>query len=179
MAAGGDVLRAFYSGGAYVLENAAKAGPSVGYAPTNNQGPGFGEFYNDNIGGGVFYHSEIGAGGLALRPGSGEVIAGMVDPSYYKGDNVLWANGIRKMSNTTGQPTGGKSYYSDAGIALFGKANGMGDIEIVSDNVVYLELGNYVWKDKDADGVQDPNESGVAGIVMNLYNAATGAFVNF
>jgi len=177
IAAGGDVLRAFYSNGAYVLENAAKAGPTVGYAPANNQGPGFGEFYNDNIGGGVNYHSEMGTGGLALRPGSGEIIAGMVDPSFYKGDGVLYANGIRKMSNTTGQPTGGKSYYSDSGISLFGKANGMGDIELVADNVAHIEIGNYVWKDSDLDGVQDPNESGMAGITLKIYNASTGALV--
>jgi hypothetical protein len=177
VAAGGDVLRAFYSDGAYVLENAAKAGPNVGYAPTNNQGPGFGEFYNDNIGGGQLYHSEIGTGGLALRPGSGEVIAGMVDPSFYKGDGVLWANGIRKMSNTTGQPTGGKSYYSDAGISLFGKANGMGDMELVSDNVAYLEVGNYVYFDRNEDGIQTPGEPGIPNVQVKLYNSSTGALV--
>ena len=45
--AGGDLLRAFYSNGTYILENNAKAGPVTGYAPNNNQGPGFGEFYHD------------------------------------------------------------------------------------------------------------------------------------
>lgn len=39
---GGDTLRAFFSNGTFVLENNAKAGPNNGYAPDNDQGPGFG-----------------------------------------------------------------------------------------------------------------------------------------
>ena len=79
---GGDILRAFSDGnGTYVIENAAKAGPSTGYEPTNNQGPGFGEFYNDDfIIGGFLAHSENSNGGLALRPGSGEMIYSAMEP---------------------------------------------------------------------------------------------------
>ncbi|MBK7468771.1 MAG: hypothetical protein IPJ43_19400 [Saprospiraceae bacterium] len=33
-------------------------------------------------------------------------------------------------------------------------------------------LGNYVWFDEDKDGVQDANEVGIDGFVVNLYNAA-------
>lgn len=32
-------------------------------------------------------------------------------------------------------------------------------------------LGNYVWEDLDGDGVQDPNESGIAGVTVTLYAA--------
>ncbi|QLH47870.1 MAG: hypothetical protein HWD58_21050 [Bacteroidota bacterium] len=156
-----------------MLENAAKAGPAVGYSTNNNQGPGFGEFYNDDINGGVYYHTEMGTGGLTLRPGSGEVMAGMVDPSYYLG-GPLWANGVRRMSNSNGQSTGAMAYYSDSGISLFGKANGMGDMELVSDNVVYLELGNYAWNDVNNNGIQDPNESGVNGVVLKSITLLRG-----
>ena len=31
-------------------------------------------------------------------------------------------------------------------------------------------LGNYVWEDVDADGVQDANEKGLSGIVVTLYD---------
>jgi hypothetical protein len=47
--AGGDILRASTNGaGTYVLENNAKVGATQGYGAGNNQGPGFGEFYNDD-----------------------------------------------------------------------------------------------------------------------------------
>ena len=55
--AGGDILRVFAKNGTYVLENNAKAGPTTGNGPNNNQGPGFGEFYNEIGNGGG--HSEI------------------------------------------------------------------------------------------------------------------------
>ncbi|MCX6209932.1 MAG: hypothetical protein NTZ59_10685, partial [Bacteroidetes bacterium] len=174
--AGGDLLRAFYSNGSYILENNAKAGPVTGYAPNNNQGPGFGEFYHDdfNVTGG--YHTEMATGGLLIVPGSGEVLAGMVDPSVFSGGNI-WANGVRKNSNSTGQPISGKSYYTESGISLFGKANGMGDIEAATEELTFLEIGNYVWYDANANGVQDPTETGIQGVKVSLYNATTGALI--
>ncbi len=176
IAAGGDYLRAFYSNGAYVLENAAKAGPNVGYYPTNNQGPGFGEFYNDNIDGGVKYHTEMGTGGLVLVPGSGEVLAGMVDPNYYAG-GPLYANGVRRMSNSTGNHTGGFSYIAGNSIDNFAKGIGIGDMEAATNNLTYLELGNYVWRDADADGIQDPAETGVKDIILKLYKSSDGSLI--
>ena len=31
-------------------------------------------------------------------------------------------------------------------------------------------LGNYVWFDADGDGIQDPNEMGIGGVLVNLYD---------
>lgn len=174
--AGGDVLRAYYSNGAYVLENNAKAGPTTGYAPNNNQGPGFGEFYHDDFNTVGGYHTEMGTGGLLIVPGAGEVMAGMVDASVFRG-GAIWANGVRVNSNTTGLPLRGKAYYSNSGISQFGKANGMGDIVAALDALSFLEIGNYVWNDANYNGIQDPTETGIAGVKMNLYNATTGALV--
>ncbi|MCC7029258.1 MAG: carboxypeptidase regulatory-like domain-containing protein, partial [Chitinophagaceae bacterium] len=36
-------------------------------------------------------------------------------------------------------------------------------------------LGNYVWLDADADGIQDANESGIGGVTVTLYNQAGNA----
>jgi hypothetical protein len=33
-------------------------------------------------------------------------------------------------------------------------------------------LGNYVWLDADADGLQDANEAGIGGVTVTLYNQA-------
>ncbi|MFK7973103.1 MAG: SdrD B-like domain-containing protein, partial [Bacteroidia bacterium] len=33
-------------------------------------------------------------------------------------------------------------------------------------------IGNYVWEDLDNDGIQDPNESGLGGVVVSLYDCS-------
>jgi len=38
-------------------------------------------------------------------------------------------------------------------------------------------LGDFAWHDVDGDGVQDPGEPGLAGVVFELRNAATGSLV--
>ncbi len=48
-----------------------------------------------------------------------------------------------------------------------------GDVDIYKDYcaTLSLEIGNYVWLDEDEDGVQDPNEEGIPGVNVTLYNA--------
>ncbi len=38
------------------------------------------------------------------------------------------------------------------------------------------QLGDYAWRDADADGIQDPEEEGLQGVKVRLYNSA-GALV--
>jgi SdrD B-like domain len=171
---GGDILRAFSKGSTYVLENNAKAGSSTGYGQNNNQGPGFGEFYNDNFFYGTgFAHVEQALGGLAIRPGSGETIATVMDPvDMPAGGNVsqyVDAGGVRWLNNQNGSQQ--KSYQIYAGQQVqgtFGKATGLGDVVLNCDIPAYLEVGNYVWNDKDRDGVQDPCEVPISGVKVQL-----------
>ncbi|NJL59037.1 MAG: hypothetical protein HC887_04680, partial [Desulfobacteraceae bacterium] len=39
-------------------------------------------------------------------------------------------------------------------------------------NTLPASLGDYVWYDANADGIQDSSEIGVAGVTVNLYNTA-------
>ena len=176
--AGGDVLRAYSNGVSFVLENNGKAGPAVGYAPNNNQGPGFGEFYNDNwIFGGALPHSENAVGGLALRPGSGEVIEVSMDPIDFTGgqDNLYYdSGGLRHLSNTTGAINSAYQIYQTSPTpGTFGKAAGLGDAVITCDVPTYLEIGNRLWIDLDKDGIQDPCEKALVGVSVALYNGNT------
>ncbi|MBL7787203.1 MAG: DUF11 domain-containing protein [Chitinophagales bacterium] len=170
--AGGDILRAAKKGSVYVLENNAYVGGLQGSSPGNNQGPGFGEFYNDNYfdGGNVLIHSEVAFGALALKPGSGQSIYTCMDPL----NGTPNSGGYRYVSNTTGlsatDNTAGAYLYQSFGMSqTFGKAVGLGDIELACSIVSYLEIGNYVWVDTDGDGVQDPKETGIPNVQVRLY----------
>jgi hypothetical protein len=39
-------------------------------------------------------------------------------------------------------------------------------------------IGNFVWLDADADGVQEAGEPGISGVQVQLFNAETGALVS-
>jgi hypothetical protein len=163
---GGDLLRAFFSGSAFVLENNAKAGPNGGASPSNYEGPGFGEFYFDNWRGGG--HSETFQGGIAIRPGSGEVISSAMDPI----DASIWATGVRINSNLTGQAVRGVAIYTNTmqdGSRYIGKSTGLGDVELGCDLGGDIELGNRIWFDMNGNGRQDPHEVGVGTDMQQQY----------
>lgn len=184
---GGDILRAFFKNGTFVLENNAKAGPAIGYGPGNNQGPGFGEFYNDDSGvdfGNSLNHSENSLGALALRPGSGEVISAAMDPLGINTPYpfINWAAGIRRMDNTTGLVNDAYIVYATADTfndpgavtdGTFGKAAGLGDMELACDEVRYTEIGNRIWIDTNGDGIQDACEKPLVGVSVSLYKSGT------
>jgi hypothetical protein len=169
---GGDILRAYASDGAYILENNAKAGPSLGNGANNNQGPGFGEFYNDDFyyAGGLT-HAENANGGLVLKSGSGEVVYSAMDPE----NEVSASGGFRKVSNTTGLPTGSYTVYSgNISKGLFSKSGGLGDLELACSTPSYLQIGNYAWIDADKDGVQDACEAPLPSVKVSLYKDVAG-----
>ena len=154
------------------MENNGKAGPTVGYGPNNSQGPGLGEFYNDNY---TNVHTELANGGLALRPGSGEVATTGVDVKEY------FSNGIRYLNNSTGLSTRDYTVYKSTSADptkdfTFNKGVGLGDLEVLCDVPDDREVGNRIWSDINANGIQDPNELGIDGVTVKLVDAA-GALV--
>ncbi|MEZ4708311.1 MAG: SdrD B-like domain-containing protein [Caldilineaceae bacterium] len=83
----GDMLRACPVNGGYELENNASCGGVTSQGANSNpgQGPGNGEFYwqdmypvSEDVDGGK--HDETMLGGIALLPGSGEVMTTLFDP---------------------------------------------------------------------------------------------------
>ncbi|TAE29229.1 MAG: DUF11 domain-containing protein [Cytophagales bacterium] len=168
---GGDMLRAYKSGNSYILENNAKAGPHVGFGANNWQGPGFGEFYNDDLYGngfgvGVLDHAEVFQGGLALRPGSGEVVSNAMDAVEGQGNANKNSGGVRYVNNTTGAYVKAYQVYSPGASVM--KATGLGDLSLRCDVPTYLQVGNRVWLD-DGDGEQDACEIPLAGVNVSLY----------
>ena len=54
----------------------------------------------------------------------------------------------------------------------FNKANGLGDLEALGETAP-IEVGNRIFLDKDEDGIQDANESGIAGVTLRLFSGGT------
>jgi SdrD B-like domain len=177
----GDLLRAGLNsdGITYTLENDATVNGVIsgGKGQSPSQGPGTGEFYWQDMytknankdlptiasGGG---HQEISLGGLALFAGKNEVVETVFDPV-----NAFRAGGVRWFDNTTGAaPRAYEIFGQDAGGlgVTFGKANGLGDLEILCSNQP-IEVGNRLWNDTNKNGIQDPGEPALSGVTVQLF----------
>ena len=160
---GGDILRASYNSGNYTLENNATSGGLTTSGASNNQGPGGGEYYfGDHEGGN--YHAEDIIGGSMFIPGKGQVGVLVTDPLDY------WCGGVYFFNNSTGDVTSSDKYQlyqQSRDETKYGKANGLGDLEIISAPPP-IEIGNRVWNDTDGDGIQDPNENPIQGVIVEL-----------
>jgi hypothetical protein len=154
MAATGDLLQAVRD------PNSATCQYSIAFSP---------EYYNDNK-----VHAECVQGALAVHHTANidNVMATFLDPI------TIWSGGVMRFDNNTGGQIGNgyEVFYGDATpYGTFGKANGLGDIEAVEDEPS-IELGNIVWADYDGDGIQDGDEKGIPGVVVEL-RAANGTVV--
>lgn len=129
------------------------------------------EFYNDN---GV--NQEETQGGLVVHYTAAfdGVLTTVLDPIG------IWSGGTWLYNNATGQRTnvGYEIFYSNTSNqnpATFGKANGLGDLE-AQGIIPPIEIGNLVWRDVDRDGIQDGDEPGIPGVMVELLDA-NGNFI--
>lgn len=156
----GDVLRAAYVNGNYVLENNGIVGSLSSAGANNNQGPGGGEFYyEDNFATG---HLETGLGALATYLPLNQTLYPRIDMDGMKQGGIGWLN------NDTGAQN---KYYVTYGqvsdSSLMGKAAGMGDLEMATPPAP-TEIGNRVWLDTNKNGIQDADETGIDNVTVTL-----------
>ncbi|MCB0046973.1 MAG: discoidin domain-containing protein [Caldilineaceae bacterium] len=173
----GDTLKACLVNDAYVLESLSGCPVSDGGLITtgvpntvglNTDGfSGTGEFYWGDI---FSSHWENSSGGLGMWPGKNEVLSSAFDPIV-----TAFTNGAIKMSLANGSKIAGWEVVPPNNVdgAYFGKANAMGDIEILND-AAPIELGNRIWEDLNGDGIQDPNEDPIAGVTVTLWADTNG-----
>jgi hypothetical protein len=162
----GDLLKACKISGTYVIEggNAGCGTNFTGaFGPNNN-----GEFFKDDNGDGAV---EGFSGGLAIYAGANEIVSTMTNPKppnqtgFF--NNTSSSQGIHWNNLTSGVQA--NWYQIDPnGVAQFGKANGLGDIEILS-NESPIEIGNRVWFDANGDGIQGAGESGIPNVTLELF----------
>ncbi|MEL6193603.1 MAG: T9SS type A sorting domain-containing protein [Bacteroidota bacterium] len=135
--AAGDILRTCKrDDGTFELENNAAVCNEDGngllsFGEFNNQGPGGGEFYSDDfyfdLEFSIIGHDEITLGGLASLPGSDEIATTVYDPLV----GVPFSGGVHWYSNTDGSLEESFLVYDETLQGGFGKAAGLGDLELV------------------------------------------------
>ncbi|MBX7241573.1 MAG: hypothetical protein K1X92_07480 [Bacteroidia bacterium] len=171
----GDILRVHNNNGTYVMEDDGISGPLVGSGTSTSEPLSYGRGFFEQgapLGGAALgvppSMNPAAQGALALKPGSGEVITSFGDIINYN------SGGTGVLSTQNGKLKSGYELFNtngSVGLGKMGKAAGMGDIELMC-NAAPIEVGNYVWADTDADGIQDPSESGIQGVEVRLYNHA-------
>ena len=178
---GGDTMRAFNNNGTFVLENNGVVGGRTG-GKDNGQGPGncsnnsplgCGEFYfQENFtqienGQPVQRHQETSLGAVGLLVGALQVVIPVFDPFTIRSGGVLLMNNFDGKTDRRyeifPQPT-----TEDQRNGLFGKAAGLGDLEVLCD-AAPLEIGNRIWNDLNRNGIQDANEPGRPGVTVLLF----------
>ena len=145
------------------------------YSPNVNQltwGPGGGEWFTGDDPYAGFGEGAIGA--IAKPAGFNDFVATQSDPTKYKygsGFAYSWSAGARWFQADSGNATVSNTIYglyqSDY---TFSKAGGVGDLEALCDQAP-VEIGNRVWVDLNANGIQDPGEPGKANIKVELVDA--------
>lgn len=170
--AAGDILKACYVNGAWIMEGLPGGCPVTATAGGTGVNAN-GEFFKDTR---ADTWDEGAEGGLALLPGSGEVVTTFIDPwdGVTPSNNSTYQNGqgLQYFSTATGTITDYYQIYRLASpfLPLYGKADGLSDLLFLCDPAP-IEIGNRVWLDKNKDGLQSPDETPIPGITVQLFAA--------
>ena len=151
--------------GAYVADG--PSGPGVASAHDKDAGPGGGEFFFEDYwinGQGEIGHAELNNGGIFKIPGEDEIFSSAFDPLH----QIYLATGFLVFDTKTGKRKRGYAVYSIRAGSL-GKSGGVGDLTAACEPSP-LAIGNRIWFDADRDGIQDPNETGIDGLVVTLHD---------
>ncbi|MFM9909253.1 MAG: SdrD B-like domain-containing protein, partial [Chitinophagaceae bacterium] len=134
-------------------------------------------------------HYDKTNGSLALMAGYDEIIHPAMDP-----DGRSFTSGLLRAANAgsvTGTNAGNMTDQQElipgfgnpgptnpGDPSTMGKSNGLGDVEILSD-AMPIEIGNRIWNDANANGIQDANETGLNNVTVILRSpGADGIFGN-
>ena len=158
--------------GGWVLETNGSCGPTTGQIQGLSNQSSF-------ISGGLFYgwdamvtlHPSLTLGSTELLPASDEMLVTAYDNMQTRFFNTGWwaydvNSGVPIRSFTLFE----RGPHDDT-VYTVGKQAGIGEFSAMCD-VAPVEIGNRIWLDADADGIQDPSEMPLGGVTVNLYDAA-------
>lgn len=119
-------------------------------------------------------HPESAWGALAYVPGThsgafgGEILSTAVDPLRLNSAGATWYNAVGGGSTAREE-----IYQTPAGSATFSKAAGLGDLELLC---AWRAIGDRIWRDTNANGVQDAGEPDISGVRVQLFAASDTGF---
>lgn len=128
----------------------------------------------------VVFDGEGGpAGALAVLPGQhlsaspsgATIVTSNRDTYQFYSAGGMWYNlpTDPDANPLTLDPNVGREQVFVGYIGYFGKSNGVGDIEYLCP---WRKIGNRFWADENSNGIQDPGELQINGVVLELLNAA-------
>jgi len=168
----GDFLKACKNGSNFVMEGGAGCAVNI----ANGTGPHLaGQFFEDYAGDG---RGESVNGAIAYLHGTNQIDAVTMDPhpdgviGDPAGRPYMWTQGTSSYNLATGKPANWYGMNATPDASFFGKGNGLGDIELLTDPAP-IEIGNRVWLDTDNDGLQDAGENGIPNVQVQLLSGAT------
>ena len=146
--------------GTYTLENAG----SRGSLSQVNDGTTMHNVFNSGPGGDVFYDQSIGhpylfSGGLLNITSKNVMAMGLTDPL------MVQSFGVRYDQQSDGGIIGGIGLGGGKLFALVG-------VDAVCQVKDPIEIGNYVWKDLNDNGIMDGNEPAIEDVTVELLNSA-------
>lgn len=166
----GDIYKAYKTTTGWAFEKNATCDPNTTAGANNRQGPGGGEFIHQDIQGDGIPNS--GTGGVFNLMGQYQVVTTTIDPVYQNSSGGFIFNpsagGVQVFGTTDGSIKGAYDIYENYDINTFAKAAGVGAIAAICDPSP-IQVGNYVWKDADKDGVQDPCETPLSNVTISLW----------
>ncbi|MEM7298818.1 MAG: SdrD B-like domain-containing protein, partial [Bacteroidota bacterium] len=188
----GDLLRACWNDATsmWELESNGTCGAITTAGSNEGEGPAGGEYYwNDSTPGGAnniganswisagvnnMGHAESTLGTLLHVNGFTQTVVPAIDISEFYDSGFIWFNDDTgasdkrvKLFNSPFIFNGTSLPKEDEGLAA-GKGNGIGDLEALCA-AAPIEVGNLVWLDANMNGIQDPGEAGVAGVVVQIF----------
>jgi hypothetical protein len=175
---GGDLNRACrQADGSFAWEGTAEcANNNVGETSDPSEAAGVveyypGEYYSSQADGSP--HHETAQGAVAMVYNASRMPATAMDPTALNTGGVGWFDRVNGTMAAEGNPNAYQ--ISDTASEGWGKANGLADLEALCD-LAPVQLGDRTWFDGNRDGIQDPDEPAVPGVVVQLLQCdGTGA----
>lgn len=125
-----------------------------------------GDFFDDQGGDNNAFG---GHGAMAVLKGSNQMLLSIIDPHPKDtvGNAYWYTAGVETLSTVDGNIANWYSHAYTGSPSYTGKGGSMGDIELLTE-AAPIEIGNLVWLDANDNGIQDPNETSISGVTVEL-----------